>query len=51
VELNTPGDRQVSLAELQAMIESSEITEETRVWMDGWDDWTEIQECREQLGL
>lgn len=51
VSLNTPSERSLALAELRQMLESGEITEETRCWVDGMDDWQELRLCREQLGL
>ena len=51
VSLNTPSERSLALAELRQMLESGEITEETRCWVDGMDDWQELRLCKEQLGL
>ena len=45
VELNTPCESAITLAELRGKLESGETTEAAHVWTEEFDNWTEIHNC------
>ena len=42
---------EVAAAEVQALIDSGQVTGATRVWADGMDDWVPLSECAGRFGL
>jgi hypothetical protein len=44
----TPSE-EVSVSQIDALIEAGTISEATMVWSEGWDDWQSLGEARDQL--
>ena len=44
----TPSD-EVSVSEIDALIDAGTITDATMVWSDGWDDWAVLSDARSVL--
>ena len=51
--LSDPSEEQpeVAVAELQGLIDGGTIGAQTKLWMEGWDQWLPLQECAETLGV
>ena len=44
VSEDTPNDTEVTVAQLRSLMESEKVSCDTRLWCEGMDDWTKLQE-------
>lgn len=42
---------EVAVTDLQGLLDSGTVSAETRVWMEGWDEWQPLTDCAEKLGV
>ena len=45
VQINTPADEPVSVRELRKRFKAGTINLDTRCWMQGWSNWTPLENC------